>query len=376
MPAKRPKEIALAFPRGAHQEVFITGVLRFSAEHGCNWSYITSPESLAMSVLDLRGWRGDGIIAALNTPNEAACVKRLNAPVVNISGTLPKTPVPRVSLDNGRVGQLAAEHLMERGFETFAYFGLQDVAYSAVRQNAFDSSLKTAGFSSVALLMPPTYRAKGLQWRDQQRRLVKWLAGLATPVGLFAVTDYRARQVLDACRQIDLRVPQQVAVIGCDNEEVICVHVQPQLTSVVRDNQQEGYHAASILEQLIRGRRIEATEEMIPPLGVVARESTETVAFKDPRLCEAIEYLNAHIEDPIGVQELASHVGVSRRWMEYAFRDALKESPYQYIRNRTGSAAARPLPRPSRRTTHDGPTVFADYATDSATAFPLAAYSI
>ena len=334
MPAKRDKEIALAFPRGAHQEVFITGVLRYSLEHGCNWSYITSPESLAMSVLDLRGWRCDGIIAALNTPSEAACVKHLNAPVVNISGTLLKTPVPRVSLDNGLVGNLAAEHLMERGFETFAYYGLRDVAYSVVRQTAFDARLNDDGFRITSLLMPPTYSVKGQQWRDQQRKLVKWLSGLPTPVGLFAVTDYRARQVLDACRQIGLRVPQQVAVIGVDNEEVICVHVQPQLTSVARDNQQEGYHAAAILDQLIRGRKIEAREEMIPPLGVVSRESTETVAFKDSRLCEAIEYLNKHIEHPIGVAELAAHVGVSRRWMEYAFRDALSESPYQYIRNR------------------------------------------
>jgi len=84
MAVKRAKEIALAFPRGAHQEVFITGVLRYSTEHSCNWSYITSPESLAMSVLDLRGWRGDGIIAALKTPSEAACVRQLNVPVVNI----------------------------------------------------------------------------------------------------------------------------------------------------------------------------------------------------------------------------------------------------------------------------------------------------
>jgi|tagenome__1003787_1003787.scaffolds.fasta_scaffold20819788_1 LacI family transcriptional regulator len=334
MPTKRAKEIALAFPRGSHQEVFITGVLRFSLEFDCNWSYITSPESLAMSVLDLRGWRGDGIIAALNTPSEAACVKHLNAPVVNISGTLAKTPVPRVSLDNGMVGRLAAEHLLERGFETFAYFGLRDVAYSAVRQNAFDARLRDVGGGGVALLVPPTYRAKGLPWHDQQRKLVKWLASLPKPVGLFAVTDYRARQVLDACRQIGLRVPQEVAVIGVDNEEVICVHVQPQLTSVIRDNQQEGYRAAALLDQLIRGRKVETLEEMIPPLGVVARESTETVAFRDPRLCEAIEYLNKHIDDPIGVQELASHVGVSRRWMEYAFRDALKESPYQYIRHR------------------------------------------
>ena len=129
-------------------------------------------------------------------------------------------------------------------------------------------------------------------------------------------------------------------MIGVDNEEVICVHVQPQLTSVIRDNQQEGYRAAALLDQLIRGRKVETLEEMIPPLGVVARESTETVAFRDPRLCEAIEYLNKHIDDPIGVQELASHVGVSRRWMEYAFRDALKESPYQYIRHRRLKAGA------------------------------------
>src|SRR5262249_52604868 len=232
MAVKRAKEIALAFPRGAHQEVFITGVLRYSLEHGCNWSYVTSPESLAMSVLDLRGWRGDGIIAALNTPSEAACVKQLDAPVVNISGTLPKTPVPRVSLDNGMVGRLAAGHLLERGFETFAYFGLRDVAYSAVRQNAFDARLKEAGTKSVSLLMPPTYRAKGLQWRDQQRKLVKWVASLPSPVGLFAVTDYRARQGLDACRQIGLRVPQQVAGVRGGEEGRVCVAGQPRIASV------------------------------------------------------------------------------------------------------------------------------------------------
>ena len=179
---------------------------------------------------------------------------------------------------------------------------------------------------------------------------MKWLGGLPTPIGLFAVTDYRARQVLDACRQIGLRVPQQVAVIGVDNEEVICVHVQPQLSSVARNNQQEGYHAAAMLDQLIRGKAVDTTEEMIPPLGVVARESTETVAFKDSRLCEAIEYLNKHIEDPIGVQELASHVGVSRRWMEYAFRDALGREPVSIHSQPPAEAGAAPA---GRRAEHE-----------------------
>jgi LacI family transcriptional regulator len=340
---KQAKEIALAFPRGAHQEELINGVLRYAADNGRNWSYVTAPESLSLSITDLRGWRGDGIIAALNTPAEVACVKELALPTVNISGTLAKTPVPRVSVDHRLVGTMAAEHLIERGFQDFAFYGLRSVAYSATRQEAFNERLVAAGFRSVSLLMPPTFRAKGLQWRDQQRKLIKWLSGLSAPVGLFAVTDYRARQVLDACRQVGLRIPQQVAVIGVDNEEVICAHVQPRLSSVARNNQMEGYHAAATLDHLLHRRVVAGAEECIPPLGVIARESTETVAFRDPRLCDAIEYLNEHISAPIGVQELASRVGVSRRWMEYAFRDALGESPYQYIRRRRLKLARRLL---------------------------------
>jgi LacI family transcriptional regulator len=345
---KQAKEIALAFPRGAHQEELINGVLRYAAEHGCNWTYITAPESLALSVLDLKGWRGDGIIAALNTPAEATCAKGLALPIVNISATLAKTPVPRVSVDSRLVGELAADHLVERGFQQFAYYGLRSVAYSAIRQEGFDDRLATSGCRSTALLMPPTYRVRSQQWRDQQHKLVQWLSRLAKPVGLFAVTDYRARQTLDACRQVGLRVPQQVAVIGVDNEEVICAHVQPRLSSVARNNRQEGYHAAAMLDQLIRRKPVPSMEETIPPLGVVPRESTETVAFQDPRLCEAIDYLNQNIAAPLGVQELASHVGVSRRWMEYAFREALGESPYQYIRRRRLKLAQRLLEKDAR----------------------------
>jgi LacI family transcriptional regulator len=340
---KYAKEIALAFPRGAHQEVFINGVLRYATEHGLRWSYVVAPESLSLSVLDLRGWRGEGIIAALNTPAEVACVKELAIPTVNISGTFSKTPVPRVSVDHNLVGEMAATHLIERGFQEFAFYGLKSVAYSTVRQRAFETTLAAAGLHSVSLVMPPTYRVKASQWHDQQRKLIAWLNRLTKPVGLLAVTDYRARQVLDACRQVGIRVPQQVAVVGVDNEEVICAHVQPRLTSVARNNQLEGFQAAAVLDQLMRGKRAARNEETIAPQGVVTRESTETVAFQDPRLCSAIEFFNDHLADPIGIPEMASHVGVSRRWMEYAFRDALGESPYQYIRRRRLKLAQRLL---------------------------------
>ena len=125
---KRVKEIALAFPRGAHQEVFIEGVLRYAREHAFNWSYITAPESLSLSVLDLMGWPGDGILAALNTPKEAECAASLSLPVVNISSALPRSPVPRSIVDNRAIGFLAADHLMGKGFQDYAFYGLQRCA--------------------------------------------------------------------------------------------------------------------------------------------------------------------------------------------------------------------------------------------------------
>src|SRR5687768_9744987 len=120
---KRVAEIALAFPRGAHQEVFIQGVLKYAQENQCNWSYITAPESLALSVLDLVGWPGDGILAALNTAEEAACAAALSAPVVNISSALPSSPVPRSIVDNRAIGELAADHLSCKGFKDYAFYG-------------------------------------------------------------------------------------------------------------------------------------------------------------------------------------------------------------------------------------------------------------
>ena len=134
MHTKRVKEIALAFPRGAHQELFIEGVLRYAADQECNWSYITAPESLSLSVLDLVGWPGDGILAALNTAQEAACAASLSLPVVNISSALPRSPVPRSIVDNRAIGSLAADHLVGKGFQDYAFYGLSDVQYSKDRQ--------------------------------------------------------------------------------------------------------------------------------------------------------------------------------------------------------------------------------------------------
>lgn len=339
---KRIAEIALAFPRGAHQELFIEGVLRYAEEHKCNWSYITAPESLSLSVLDLVGWPGDGILAALNTPEEAACAVSLSAPVVNISSALPLSPVPRSIVDNQAIGELAADHLASKGFQEFAFYGLSGVEYSKVRFQGFSNRLASAGFSCVQYLAKPTF-AGGNLWLKQHRALATWIKSLPTPCGLFAVSDYRARQVLDACRQAGITVPAQIAVIGVDNEQVICEHAYPKLTSVARNDQLEGYRAAALLHRMMQGRRVPAQEQPIPPQQVVERESTATFAVSDSRLRDALAFLHDRLDQPITIDQITRHAGVSRRWLEYAFRSALGETPYQYLRRQRLALARRLL---------------------------------
>ena len=340
----QPQDIALAFPRGGHLELLIEGVLSYVSEKQLNWCYITALESHGMSVLDLVSWPGDGILAAINTEEEAACAKASKVPVVNISSALPDLPVPSCIIDNHAMGVLAADHLISKGFRSFAYYGLEDVEYSRQRQAGFDEKLNAAEFTSEQFLSQPTYFHQAQDWMAQNRKLAKWLENLPKPLGLFAVSDYRARQALDACRNSGLRVPEEVAIAGTGNEDLVCGHVSPTLTSVARNNFLQGYRSAELLDQLIQGLSVPDELLPIPPLEIVERDSTRTFAVSDPRLRDALEYLHEHLHEPLfSIDDITREASVSRRWLEYAFRDALGETPYQYLRRQRLARAKRLL---------------------------------
>lgn len=327
----KPLEIALAFPKGAHQEKLLNGVIEYTTRNECKWTFVTAPESLLMSVLSLKGWQGDGIIAALNTPEECQFARQLGLPTVNISSTFAESPVSSVTIDNQLLGEMAAKHLLSRGFSNYAYYGLEEVDYSRQRLRGFQSHLGADKHQVNIFLAQPTFGSFAMHWHSQHRELITWLESLPKPTALFAVSDYRARQALDACFECGLRVPQDIAVLGVDNEEIICQHVTPQLSSIARNDRLEGYQVATVLDQLIKGQAKEK-HISIPPLGIVERASTEIIAAPDPRVREAVEYILKHLDEPFGVPDLTAELGVSRRWLEYTFRDAVGESPYQYIR--------------------------------------------
>lgn len=332
--AKKFLEIAFAFPLGSPQEVFIEGILSYAAEHQRQWSYMLAPESNSISISQLVGWHGDGVIAALNSSAEARCAKRFHLPVVNISSALPKSPVPRAMVDNVTIGELAAEHFLERGYENLAFFGLEDTEYSKQRFGAFANQLAEHGLEPVSYLAAPTFVIRGTGWLREHKALTAWLRKLPKPVGVFATSDARARQLMNSCQQLGVEVPEQVAVLGVDDQQIICEHYHPTISSIARDSVKEGYEAARILDRLLRGQMAKEEDVVVPPVGLVARESTDAVAVQDDRLQSVLRFLRANIEQPITVAEVCRHIDVSRRWLEYAFQEMLGESPFHYIRRR------------------------------------------
>lgn len=337
------KQIAFAFPRGARQESFIDGVVRYAREKQRDWTYLTPPESLALSVLHLDGWPGDGVLAAINTREEAEAALALGIPTVNVSSALTSIDVPTAIVDNPAIGRLAGEYLLSRGFRSFAFYGLKTVRYSADRYAGFAESIDSLGLSCACYHDEATFGLKDSSWTRQHDALAEWLPTLKRPCGLLAVSDYRARLALDACRHAGISVPDELAIVGVDNERVGCEHASPTLSSVARNDDLEGYRAAELLDRMMQGKADVGDATPTAPLGVVERESSSSYAVSDPRLRAALDYISEHLGDPITIDELTEQAEVSRRWLEYAFREELGQTPYQYLRRKRLSLAKRLL---------------------------------
>lgn len=350
----KQKLIALAFPLGIpHLERIAHGIVRFAQERRLRWSYLTSPESLTLSATQLNGWRGDGAVALINTRAESEQMKAASFPVVNISGAIAQCNIPRVIVDNVRIGEVAADHLLARGFQHYAYYGLARTWYSHERGRGFLARLKDAGMTCAEYKTRPLFSSLFVEWEKEQQRLAVWLDSLTKPVGLFAASDYRARIALDACHACRLRVPHDVAIIGVNNDELVCEHSDPPLSSVARSGEAVGEQAAAMLDRLLRGRRPAAPEVLVPPDGVVARASTDVCAVSDDRLAAAIRFIQEHLHENIGIDTVLRHTGISRRCLEQLFHGALGVTPYDYLCRIRMEHAKRQLRESPKARLHD-----------------------
>jgi LacI family transcriptional regulator len=310
----------------------LSGIAKFVREHH-EWS-VQSEEWRWTDGIPawFRNWNGDGAIVWVETQELAGVVRSLGVPAVDVRGSVTNCKLPLIDTENRTVANLAAEDLMQRDFNNFAFCGFVSANYSDIRGEFFKERLARAGFPCT-IYQPPEI-AMNLQTLELEKRgllfqehLAHWLKSLPKPVGIMACNDIRGQQVMNACRRCNLTVPEELAVIGVDNDEIFCELSDPPLSSVALDTLRIGYEAAQLLERMMAGEKPPEQPLLIPPLGVVARRSTDVLVMDDRQLAAGARFLREHSFDPITVNDAARAAGMSRRVFERRFASQTGRTP-------------------------------------------------
>jgi LacI family transcriptional regulator len=315
---KNPVRIGLVFDtRFVCNRSEVRGVIAYARSRGLPWIFAGGDRSAATWRV-LRRWQPAGILGAV----PPGAMRNRKFPMV-----------PLAPLDNVGIGRLAAEHLTERGFRHLAFVGEKGSEWSAERAEGFQMCWKAWRARQPAA----TFHRLDLSlkhvddWYPVVGELVGWLRTLPKPVGILACRDLRAREVSHACSLARLRVPEEVAIVGVDNDDLLCELTDPPLSSVIVPWEQIGYHMAAHLHCLLQGHRWPGSLPVLAPCGIQVRRSSDIYAVADEAVGRACRHLRDHAHEPLQVEEVARTVGVSRRALERRFRRELGCSPHAEI---------------------------------------------
>jgi LacI family transcriptional regulator len=308
----------------------LEGVISYVREHE-SWSiYLPEQRRGEQPPAWLDRWRGDGIIARIENAEIAAAVERMGLPVVDVSAARTLPAVPWVETDDVAIAQAAFDHLAERGFRRLAFCGEPRFNWSNWRAEHFERIAKQAGCEVWSY--PSRGRAgRTVSWNQEHTDLSAWVRRLPRPVGIMACYDIKGQQLLDVCRNLDIAVPEQVAVIGVDNDHLICELCMPPLSSVIPNTHRTGYLAAELLDQLMSGKPVAQITHLIPPWGILTRRSTETWAIEDRDVAAALRFIREYACDGIHVGQVLREVPLSRRVLESRFVRLLGRTPHEEI---------------------------------------------
>lgn len=315
----------------------IRGVTAY-LQQGANWSVYIEESALKDQRLPDRGsWAGDGILADFDHPVVAKAVVESKLPAVGFGSGYgwyaPQSRIPYFFTNNRAIARLAADHLLNKGFRNFAYCGYPETpinGWSEEREREFANRIRERGFLCQVYRGPDR---DSIGWAPMQNALSAWLQSLAKPVGLMAANDSRARHVLEASRLSGLHVPEEVAVIGVDNDETLCGLSSPLLTSIEQGAQRIGFQAAALLDQIMGGKLPGKKHYVIDPVGIVTRLSTDVLPVTDTQVANAMAFIRAHACQAIKVPDVVAAVRASRSGLDVRFRCALGRTIHEAIRD-------------------------------------------
>lgn len=297
----------------------LRGIARYVREHK-PWALYHEPSNLGDALPGwLQRWRGDGVIARVQNPPIARAVEAMRIPAVDVLGVVANARLPLVHVDDRAVAQVAADHLRERGFHHFAFIGIKGENWSEQRRDSFWTALgvRASDFHRYevgrrAMLVTP--------WEQREDALAEWIRALPKPCGLLVCSDQVGLHVLEACRRAVVEVPDQVGVVGVDNDQTLCEICNPPLSSVDAGHEAVGYEAARLLNELMSRRAVARVVRRVQPQGVVIRKSTDVLATVDVQVAEALRIIREHACRGLMAGDVIDRLPVSRSVLQRRFR--------------------------------------------------------
>lgn len=311
----------------------LLGINRYVKEHE-HWSIYLEPRDLeTMPPPWLATWQGDGIIARVSSPKIAEIVIATSLPTVNVSSALPDLALHRVESNPHSQGRIAARYLFERGFRSFAFCGDEMHFSNWSRRVAvgFWEFLKECLDSEIPTREHYLGATKRLDWDKEQALLGRWIGDLPKPVAILSINDPIGLRVLEACHKSGYQVPEHVAVLGLDNDELLCAMADPPLSSLIPNSQRLGYMAAEILDGLMRGQCPVNPVTSVEPVGIVTRLSTDVTAHHDDVVATALIFIRKNACKGIVVDDIVKHVAISRSSLDRRFQSLLGRTPHDEI---------------------------------------------
>ncbi len=331
-----PHRIALLFNANkVYDRQVIAGIGHYLNSTRVEWDLFME-EDFRSRMRDIHQFKGDGVIADFDDPEAQEALRDLPIPVVAVGGSYHDPAaypagVPYIATDNERLVRLAYDHLIEQGLGRFAFYGLPahpGSRWAQEREHAFRTVVEAEGVEATVYEGSPT-SAGG--WGEAVEELVAWLTALPKPIGIIATTDARARQVLQACVIGDIPVPEQVAIVGIDNDPMAQLLTRIPLTSVIQGAEEMGRTAAHVLHQMLRGVDCSGTRVLVPPVGINVQVSSRYHPVRSPHVMRASHYIRQYGCLGIKTEQVADYVGVSRTVLEEHFKRELKQTVHQVI---------------------------------------------
>ena len=280
----------------------------------------------------IRSKKWNGVISRHTTPALASACAELKIPLVDLNDVEPFPGVPKIRPDNVGIGHLGAEHFIERGYQKFGFAGFGNTLWARERRDGFVEAVRLAERECSVFEVDYPGDATPFWEEEQIGKLAGWLKGLPKPIGIMACVDLHAQQLISAAHTAGLLVPEEVAVLGANNDTIRCELADPALSSVAPNAFQSGYRAAALLGDLLLGIKPKSYDQRVEPLGVVTRHSTDVLAVEDRNVAAALSFIRERACYGITVNQVLEHAHASRSQMERKFRQCIGRSPQSEIR--------------------------------------------